>query len=590
MKLSELNPDDVTIEEGTEKPLKLSNINPSELNEAEPEEQTGYVRSAKDVALGIGQGATLGFGDELLGAAEASSDVLSGDAKIQDWVQKYRQHQKEAEQGWEQAKERSPTLTAVGEIGGGMVTAAPLGLAKAGLSLGQVVGRGALAGAAAGLGGSKGTLEESPSELAKDVAFGGAFGGAGAGVFHQIGQGASKLSAMAKDSAMMNKVRSAFGMAKNEGQAFSGIEAGQQINRELDDTAGSITKQFLKPMEESSKMYNDALQEASDAGAKLGFNDNLVGALDSAKAKIFADSERGKGGITSELAALLKKHGSTYFDPETATQKTMALSPREAKDLQLGLRQLKDAKVFQEAGEIEALEKALTPAIRESLPPGQYDKINEIFKQARSISEPLINKGEIDPQFQSKWISDIDVDRLNPQLKTYITKLLKHSKDSNEIGVESKGILDDVLRNAKNINEKNQVNFIDPEQVRKQADAAGMKHTIRKGIYGERATETIGAPTGIMDVIKGSPYRVAEFAGKASRSTLANASRSLYKAPDDALRFAATKLNDSGMAHLGEALNQALDNKSIAAKNAVLFSIMQNPKSRKAVFGDETEE
>ena len=40
-----------------------------------------------------------------------------------------------------------------------------------------------------------------------------------------------------------------------------------------------------------------------------------------------------------------------------------------------------------------------------------------------------------------------------------------------------------------------------------------------------------------------------------------------------------------GVSHLGAALEGALNNKSVAAKNAAIFSIMQNPEARKTAAG-----
>ncbi len=632
------------------------------------EVSNGLMQDFGDVAKGAGQGVTLGFGDEILGAGQAAYDVATDpDKSIGDIGSFYRQRQKENELAFEEAKERSPYLTLGGEMLGGSLLGGPLGLTGKGASMAANAGKLAKVGAVAGIGGSRGTIEDIGSEisdskvpaLVQDSAVGAGLGAAMGPIGSGIEKGLGKLGQVAADSPLLKKLGYTWDAVKNRGINFTGAKAGEDIRNTVNTTSNSVAKQFLDPLKQSSDMYGDVLETASKSGAKIGTDDDLMGALSRARKGILGNEDdvgknaaggqniqtklnpetleqtpilkeeiervfnpntvsqdtivntsmvkapgspsisvpeeiiKGRGGLTPELKALLEKHGKSVYNPETVSQTMQQLTPREAKELQLGLRQLLSKGAYKDTEVVSDLEKALTPAIRKALPEGELNKINSVFEQARANVEPILNKGNIDPALQPKSVSDIDPEALQSKFNDYLKKLIKNSADSNDLGVESKGAVSDILSNAKRINEKNQIQFTNPDQMATQIEDAGLQHAVRKGIYGDKAQDSLAKP-GIMDFITGSPYRAVEGAAKVARSAgnskVAQAGKNLYATTDEHLNSIADTLSNNGMGYMGSALKTALENKSSSGKHAALFAIMQNPNSRKLLVPEGQEE
>ena len=588
-----------------------------------------------DALIGAAQGASLGFGDEIKGVGDTAIDALKGDVdptSLDDILSTYRQHQKENEKGVDEAKARSPKTVLAAELVGGLLPGILSGGASeaatganAAKTLGQLAlrsaGKGAVLGGLAGVGGSHGTIEN-PEEVAKDAAFG-AGGGAilgGAAPYAGKALSAAKdalapagaalseagfalasvpgkmipqgVKDMASDSPFLEKLAYAYGKARDGSQAFAGKDAGPDIERQLQQTSGSIANQFLNPLTDTSKLYGQVLQEAGDNGARLSTdNGELMNALAAAKARLSGAST----GDSKKALDLLNQHGAQTMDRDTLQQLSSKLTPQQAKTLQNTLRGLGNSQSFNDTPALSDAAKALGPAIDSSLPEGQMADINSKFSDARKLVEPLINKGEIDPDFQSKSVSDIDTDQLGAKLKSYLqNNLLPNTEASNTKGDKAKLALSDILDNAKSLNEKAQTQFLDPDSIATQAKDIGMKTAIRKSMVGETGgSDGIPVSTNPMGWIKGTPLRGAELTGKAIRnvanvgSAIVVGGRNLYQSTNEGLSRVAETLTGAGYVGIANSLSKALSSQDNGAKNAALFTIMQNPDYYKAVFGND---
>jgi hypothetical protein len=137
---------------------------------------------------GLGEGATLGFGDELAGLVGATIDRpvsylmdrlqgvpsdMAGEPEDSTFGQRYKQTRDFARRQQEKAKEDQAGAYYGGMIGGGLAT----GVATGAIGPAGITGRAALEGAAVGLGGSEADLTEGEyGQAAVDTALGGAAG------------------------------------------------------------------------------------------------------------------------------------------------------------------------------------------------------------------------------------------------------------------------------------------------------------------------------------------------------------------------------------------------------------------------------
>lgn len=128
---------------------------------------------------GAVQGATLGFSDEAVGAAEALWNVAKGNPKT--FGELYRTYRDESRTNNKAAEEANPKSYMAGNIAGGIGSMLVPGLG------GANIGKMAALGAAQGLGGSEADLTKGDvGGVVKDTAVGGAIGGAVGGVANAV--------------------------------------------------------------------------------------------------------------------------------------------------------------------------------------------------------------------------------------------------------------------------------------------------------------------------------------------------------------------------------------------------------------------
>jgi len=156
---------------GDKQPVKASSEDPSML---------------ESLARGVGEGATFGFSDELLAAAQSAGDVVTNkDKKLSDFVELYRQHKIEQESRNKQAAEANPWTSDIGNLAGGLIFPGVGSVGAATKGVGGVLKVGAAAGALAGLGTSEADLTKGElGQALKDTAIGAGVGAVTGGLVH----------------------------------------------------------------------------------------------------------------------------------------------------------------------------------------------------------------------------------------------------------------------------------------------------------------------------------------------------------------------------------------------------------------------
>lgn len=549
---------------------------------SEPEEES-LLTNAKDLAMGAGQGITLGGGDELLAGLEATKDAALDD-KYTNWLDAYRKHQQENEDTYNNAKQRSPVLTTVGEIGGGLaLPVGAVGLAGKGMTTLGKAALGAGTGAVAGALGSEGNLQDSPEEVAKDAAFGGAFGGAAdplikvAGV---AGKGIKKVVSPITDEIkdfiakrpLLRQTAKSFeeGMA---GRTFGGEENRVRLMNEKEKAASELSGALEKGQKHASEEYGKVLE-----GVDFKFSPEQSSKFDD---------------VNNILETMKTRTGATN-DVNLATLQKMrtgeTVSAQEIKDLQKYLRD--------NAGKInqgETVDQVLSASkeasnILEQGVPG-YGKVNKMYQKVEEPIESFVSNvptNELDFATRNR----IQTEGAKP-FATARTAIEKSQLPFNagqqqfeQLEQLKKG-LTSLKETHPEVLEKMGITNIDDyfNNIKSQSDVQAINNIINK-------TGALNKDLGLLEygTAKGA-YTLANLSGATAQkagNVVTKMSNKLYSASSQSLAPLAKQLEaNPSTAYLGKALsnsiNETMGNKSSASKNAILFSIMQNPEARKTL-------
>jgi hypothetical protein len=233
---------------------------------------------------GLAQGASLGFADEITGAAES----LFTDKT-------YEQARNESRDAYKQAQEANPLTYGAGELGGAIGTAFIPGLgAASGAKLAAVAGKAALQGGIAGLGNSE---AESVGDMARDAAVGAGTGAAGGAIGYGLGKGIqagfSKLSKAAPgvadkldDVAEVQAAR-ALGLERGTMKSLGNDEVRRIGRFALDEsviTPFNNTDDMIARTEALKRLGGDTMEgvysKIDDAGASTFNPLNVAGEVD----------------------------------------------------------------------------------------------------------------------------------------------------------------------------------------------------------------------------------------------------------------------------------------------------------------------
>lgn len=260
IKLSDLKPDEITIE--PPETISLADLKPDEIK---IEQEVRPRRSVEPVEAGLrgaAQGASLGFSDEMSGAANALVGSFKGEGKFSDLYKKFRDEARAQEDA---AKADSPASYMSGLLGGsvalGFVPGANILLPARGAGIAANVGKAALAGGMTGLG----TSEEKDVEgMAFDTATGAALGGVTQYGLDKAGQALKFLKPNSlKGYAEQQAVKAAGAMKKD----FNILE---QTGRLHETGRDLLDKKIVTAFGSLDDVANKAIALKKDAGKAIG--------------------------------------------------------------------------------------------------------------------------------------------------------------------------------------------------------------------------------------------------------------------------------------------------------------------------------
>jgi hypothetical protein len=504
---------------------------------------------------------------------------------------------------------------------------------------------GAKIGALAGAGSSKADLGNI-EELGKDVLAGTAGGAILGGAISTAGQGLSKgiPAVIAKgEQADTPIVRNLAAVARKgfEGKKLLSDTALKEIRKESEEAATKLERQMDTAIKDASEDIDVGFKRAAELEARVipdeeikeglalfGRNiksKNLVTpTIDAKTAKAIdriekqvasgkktraaADEEiknklRAASGVASGFEEALSAAGTDVSKTPHQMQGTLdkltslvkgELSPQEAYNLALDLEKL-DAELLPQ-GLVKSIKAAAKESADVALAPESTvgsSPISRAFQKQEDIKSklPEMILGEArPPQYQNKQMRDLGFSAPQKIYDTVSEKIIDKLSDTATSGDDAKIIINSLEENIAKLNESYPELKLDFNEVIKRLKNVSQDVTLRKKILSEqgKSDDALNMLLGKLNSLfgYGGVYAVSSIAGGTTR-TLGKFNNLISTASDSTLMPVAKTLQGvKGVSHLGAALEGALNNKSLAAKNAAIFSIMQNPEARNAIKGD----
>lgn len=369
----------------------------SKQEEPEPSFLEEAGETASDLIRAGGSGLTMGGLEEIIAGGKALTS-----SEKEDLATLYKRYLDIEEKKSEEARERSPTASLIGEVGGSLAPAIFTGGAgllasggKAAARLGaKELGKAALKSAAVGATGGAisggltsregrliGATEEEKQKLLEDIVtggeLGGVLGGAAGTALPVLGKGVGAVTEKASEAlegTMFGKhVKKAFQMGKRGDSVLTGEGAKKAMLKEGEE-ANRLTKQLLDIEEAAASEFKDPLKFASEAGKKVSL-------VSDDSAEIVATMQ--KVGAPSKLVSKAKK----FLVPEDVTTSGImgaktpsnVMSPYEAYEFRKQLQE--------EAAKRPELQGVLTNLINHI-----DDKIETVFDDS-TIRKNLADAG-----------------------------------------------------------------------------------------------------------------------------------------------------------------------------------------------------
>lgn len=559
-----------------------------------------------DIALtGLEEGATLGFADELKGLTAAGMDLaMAGLHNIapksfgpsptqidESLIQQgfkgdlspstldiYREFRNKARQEQKQASEQNPELYTAANIGGSLLTGgltAGLGSAivpavSETAGLGSQIMRSALSAVPVGAASAAGLSESSNiPELASD-----------------IGKGASSGAAMGAISpviAQLPKISTNLISKTKTGQEL--LDAYQKVKSGVKLDSPDFLKSHRDELkQQSEEIYLGLKDKIKDVFAE---KENILNNLekDGIKADIEPIFKDLKLNIQSSKALnddeqkifdkVLKKYEPPEVDPLTNQKIVLSKGPLEIENT---LKELKDLKSkMQTPSGIEALDEAVNSLkeLQTNMHPSIQENNNKLF-QLIDTTELLTSQSPLAYQ-----------DRKG--METIKTKLADQFEKSG--GYKQESFFDQLLSKGGQTSKKAEVEplkKIAPEIAKKVSEGISIAKDMD---LAKKVQQPFGS---ISKMIKSGGAKIGTTAAKASLTAedfLTKGSNYLTNLSNDKINDLANKMinNSSETTKAFGRVLAEIPNKSQIGKNALLFSLMQQPEFRK-IFNDPNSE
>jgi hypothetical protein len=467
---------------------------PDKMSELHPE----WNPTARAALVGAGQGATMGFAEELTApvvaaggmiksAFDQSLPTLPGEdtlSKFQRLMQEYRDVAREEQQA---AQEEHPEAYTAGAVGGGLATMPFLpstaGIVKgtgAATGLGKVAvgaGEGAALGAAYGAGETEGGLEERAAGALEAAKTGALIGGiipAGVQASKYIGKAGQ---AVGKIPIVADAVKNVSRGAKGENLiTASGRREAAGI---VESKSGQLYDDVKQLQKDVGQKISDKIDEASAAGEKVNLTDEVnsvfeklkvIKAEGSKEASSYAASVESeinkilgikKPQIADDLTKMDMPEGlnpqALNPNPKIAEVAEILVDPKKAQDLKQVLQEFSPKRGVTKPQEIEAAgaAKELKFATSDKLNEATGLNVPQLKPLAEGIAGPLEQTASLNQQYGllKDTLKRLGVNerRLPAQIKEKINRTISQLEKENLTGDQARSMMEEILSNLNQV-------------------------------------------------------------------------------------------------------------------------------------------
>ena len=562
-----------------------------------------------------------------------------------DFSDVYRDYQQASEQDMAKSAERSPVLDVLGQIGGGMASGhIASGLIGAGKAAQGVQ---SISDIAKNQGKAKAALEllkRSPKEYAKMAPI--IAGEAISSSEHQLIGDEADPTAVAGDvaGALAFGVPAMLGMqAAGEIALPSAQKKVSELTKKAADMFDDVDSPRLRQMKKSFQEYGQNLKihprshaaDISDTMATPFSQRDQKNTLGVMKTLNDADTQLGRevgnsivqstqngtlvdinqsvndaanrvAQLAQQLPSLADSRKSAQAYDKILGGQTQ-LTPQELKyliddiDASIGVFKAATNKTAADAstmGELIKFRRDISDTLKKSVP--EYRLAAERFENFRNVLEQIISGGkplEATDKFYGK-LRDADNklytslegmiqnvqrdDQSAQQYRTSFTNMMKALQDfeTKEVSrMASNPNLKQVLPNSKQLR-----NF-----VLDASDDSVLRGSVRR-TNADRALVPDVKEFLIGKAPTSGAYMAGRIVSAPKTQQVVSASKKIYNAPTETLQGLASKLQASKFKTLGDSLEKSLKSGDSGKRNAILFTIMQNPEARLFVDGDDLTE
>lgn len=226
------------------------------------------VSPTESALRGAGQGASFGFGDELVGGIRGAEqkllDAAEGNKQGKSLVETYREYRDEDRAKNKAAATENPKAFTSGELGGGLTSMLVPGLGEAN------VAKMAALGGLQGLGNSQADVTQGDiGGAARDTAIGSGIGGAAGAIIPPVVGGATKALGGMTDPEMWQNLAQKYG-AKALGFTKRLINTPQKMNAAKDVAQTMLDNGVITPLSSAQDMSDSVQGLISKSGKAIG--------------------------------------------------------------------------------------------------------------------------------------------------------------------------------------------------------------------------------------------------------------------------------------------------------------------------------